>query len=179
MALAVPLSRFTPRVGGGSAFFVRPQLCTRHGVPTLPMKNITSFLLVAVVGMSLSTCFAGHLGTAGSPTTNLTYEFTVYTGEGDKWDPAASDEPPLTSGKAMRIATKFVQTVPLRDDMKNWELTSVKLERMSYLGGREEWIYVVHFDGNPGGNWTGFVPWIDIPVRFDGTVPKPTITKSK
>ena len=25
MALAVPLSRFTPRVGGGSAFFVRPQ----------------------------------------------------------------------------------------------------------------------------------------------------------
>ena len=24
MALAVPLSRFTPRVGGGSAFFVRP-----------------------------------------------------------------------------------------------------------------------------------------------------------
>ena len=26
MALAVPLSRFTPRVGGGSAFFVRPLL---------------------------------------------------------------------------------------------------------------------------------------------------------
>ena len=24
MALSVPLSRFTPRVGGGSAFFVRP-----------------------------------------------------------------------------------------------------------------------------------------------------------
>ena len=24
MALAVPLSRFTPQVGGGSAFFVRP-----------------------------------------------------------------------------------------------------------------------------------------------------------
>jgi len=24
LALAVPLSRFTPRVGGGSAFFVRP-----------------------------------------------------------------------------------------------------------------------------------------------------------
>ena len=28
MALSVPLSRFTPRVGGGSAFFVRPT--TRH-----------------------------------------------------------------------------------------------------------------------------------------------------
>jgi hypothetical protein len=24
LALSVPLSRFTPRVGGGSAFFVRP-----------------------------------------------------------------------------------------------------------------------------------------------------------
>ena len=30
MALAVPLSRFTPRVGGGSAFFVRPQVMIAH-----------------------------------------------------------------------------------------------------------------------------------------------------
>ena len=29
MALAVPLSRFTPRVGGGSAFFVRQQVSRR------------------------------------------------------------------------------------------------------------------------------------------------------
>jgi len=30
LALAVPLSRFTPRVGGGSAFFVRPHSHVMH-----------------------------------------------------------------------------------------------------------------------------------------------------
>jgi len=30
LALAVPLSRFTSRVGGGSAFFVRCHLCAMH-----------------------------------------------------------------------------------------------------------------------------------------------------
>ena len=43
MALAVPLSRFTPRVGGGSAFFVR--LFAR-------MKTLLSFLMFACVIIS-------------------------------------------------------------------------------------------------------------------------------
>ena len=47
MALAVPLSRFTPRVGGGSAFFVRP---------TPPMKTrtwlcILGLLVIVVLGV--------------------------------------------------------------------------------------------------------------------------------
>ena len=42
MALAVPLSRFTSRVGGGSAFFVRPS-----------MKSRTAFELIAVVAIIL------------------------------------------------------------------------------------------------------------------------------
>ena len=37
MALAVPLSRFTPRVGGGSAFFVRPQQL--HFMSTNPASD--------------------------------------------------------------------------------------------------------------------------------------------
>ena len=41
MALAVPLSRFTPRVGGGSAFFVR-----RHRV-IVKTGNIFIFILYA------------------------------------------------------------------------------------------------------------------------------------
>ena len=32
MALAVPLSRFTSRIGGGSAFFVRNHFCMWHNV---------------------------------------------------------------------------------------------------------------------------------------------------
>ena len=39
MALSVPLSRFTPRVGGGSAFFVRPH--PNMNTPTTPKP--TSF----------------------------------------------------------------------------------------------------------------------------------------
>ena len=42
MALSVPLSRFTPRVGGGSAFFVRPQDIT------LIMKTTTKTLIAVI-----------------------------------------------------------------------------------------------------------------------------------
>ena len=42
MALSVPLSRFTPRVGGGSAFFVRPQHIT-------PIMKTTTKALIAVI----------------------------------------------------------------------------------------------------------------------------------
>ena len=37
MALAVPLSRFTPRVGGGSAFYVRPH--SHHQTKNCMPKN--------------------------------------------------------------------------------------------------------------------------------------------
>ena len=42
MALAVPLSRFTSRVGGGSAFFVRPLMFIWYfiNVPELPYEVI-------------------------------------------------------------------------------------------------------------------------------------------
>jgi len=46
LALAVPLSRFTPRVGGGSAFFVRHH--SRF------MKTLPIFLLLALLGCSRS-----------------------------------------------------------------------------------------------------------------------------
>ena len=39
MALAVPLSRFTSRVGGGSAFYVRPQSVTQFYVNNAPIQN--------------------------------------------------------------------------------------------------------------------------------------------
>ncbi len=39
MALAVPLSRFTPRVGGGSAFFVRP-IHRMRKIPTICLAMI-------------------------------------------------------------------------------------------------------------------------------------------
>jgi hypothetical protein len=45
LALAVPLSRFTPRVGGGSAFYVRP---LAHAMKKLITIGFTIGLLVVV-----------------------------------------------------------------------------------------------------------------------------------
>jgi len=46
LALAVPLSRFTPRVGGGSAFFVRP-------ISHVPLISKRAAGLVASAGVSI------------------------------------------------------------------------------------------------------------------------------
>ena len=142
------------------------------------MTIIGRSILASIVGVGLTTCFAGHFGLFGYPTQDAKYTFDVYTGAKDKWDSINSDEPPLAPGKAIRIATKFVQTVPVKEGMKGWRLNQLKLQRMSYTNGPEEWIYVAHFDADPGGIWNGPLPWIEVPVKFDGTVPAPTITKS-
>jgi hypothetical protein len=54
LALAVPLSRFTPRVGGGSAFFVRR---------LARMKNITIFFLASMILAGIG-CWLSPLSTA-------------------------------------------------------------------------------------------------------------------
>ena len=46
MALAVPLSRFTSRVGGGSAFFVRRQTTRMEIKTTLPEADVEQILAV-------------------------------------------------------------------------------------------------------------------------------------
>src|SRR5713226_1504810 len=144
------------------------------------MRIKGGLIVAGLVGIGVTTCIAGHLALFDYATQDAKYTFEVYTGATDKWDSATSDEPPLAPGKAIRIATKFVRTVPVRDGMKGWRLRNIKLQRMSYTDGPEEWIYVAHFDGDPGANgpWNGPVPWIEVPVRLDRTVPEPSITKS-
>ncbi len=53
MALAVPLSRFTSRVGGGSAFFVGPDDMKEHSIVWFPMAPSVGFL--AAVGATEKT----------------------------------------------------------------------------------------------------------------------------
>jgi hypothetical protein len=133
-------------------------------------------MIVLAVSVWSAAYASGHIEMFGEPVNDTHYKFEVHTGETDRWDSAAPGNPPLSAGKAAEAARKFVSTVPLRDDMKGWELRSIKLERMS--PAPEEWIYVMHFDAVPkAAVWNGPVPWIEIPVRFDGTVPKPAITK--
>ena len=50
MALAVPLSRFTPRVGGGSAFFVRPHYALQNMKTAIPVILI---IIIVILGCAL------------------------------------------------------------------------------------------------------------------------------
>ena len=49
MALAVPLSRFTSRVGGGSAFFVRPRDIFRFELAGLAGDDLSSLVLMSQI----------------------------------------------------------------------------------------------------------------------------------
>jgi len=140
------------------------------------MKTPARWIFGLVVSTLATAIYAGHIELSGYPAKDAVHKFEIYTGETDRWDSAVQDAPPLSPGKASLAAKKFVHTVPLRDDMKEWGLRTITLQQMS--SAPEEWIYVVHFDAVPKAySWNGPVPWIDIPVRFDGTIPKPNITK--
>ena len=97
----------------------------------------------------------------------------------DRWDDSTQGNPLLSRDKALQAAERFVNTVALREDMKAWRLSpfdAVKLRRIMPAPG--EWLYVVTFLADPKAlNWNGPVPSLEIPVRFDGTVPEPTNTK--
>jgi hypothetical protein len=62
LALAVPLSRFTPRVGGGSAFFVRQQ--DNQQQIHIMKKQITSLILASAVVLVFTGCATEHHSTA-------------------------------------------------------------------------------------------------------------------
>ena len=64
MELVVPLSRFTSRVGGGSAFYVR-----QHDIPQqihIMKKQISSLLLACAVALVFTGCATEHHSTAYS-----------------------------------------------------------------------------------------------------------------
>jgi hypothetical protein len=139
------------------------------------MNTATRWIVILAASVWSTACSAGHIELMGYPDKTSVYKFEVYTGTADRWDSAKQDAPPLSPGKAYLAAKEFVRTVRLRDDMKEWGLDTITLEHMS--SAPEEWIYLIHFSAEPKANWNGPVPWIVIPVRFDGTIPKPTITK--
>jgi hypothetical protein len=131
---------------------------------------LTSLVTITSIGFS-----AGHAQFQGYPDKDKVYTFEVYTGERDRWDPNTTDSPPLAPGKALRIAREFVKKVPLPETMSGWDLERLTFTPMSQ--NPPEWIYLIRFSGHPAGNWNGPVPWIDVPVRMDDTIPEPEITK--
>jgi hypothetical protein len=139
------------------------------------MKTVLWIFALAVGARSLAYS-AGHAEWSGYPVKDSIYKFEIYTGKTDQWDSAEKDTPPLSPGKASQAAQKFVRSVPLREDMKSWTLQTITLQRMA--PAPEEWVYIVRFSASPkSSDWNGPLPWMDVPVRFDGTIPKPTIAK--
>lgn len=118
---------------------------------------------------------AGHGEWFGYPLKDKVYKFEVYSGEIDRWDSSHLDNPPLSQGKALQKAKEFIKRVPLPETMQAWRVRKLTLQQLSADPG--EWIYLVHFAGQPLGDWNGPVPWIDVPVRFDGSIPTPKISE--
>src|SRR6267143_1102568 len=111
------------------------------------MRRSTMIIIGFLACICSTTCSAGHVERFGYPAKDLVYKFEFATGAADQWDSAAKEVPPLAPGKASQAAKKFVRTVPLRDDMKEWDLRTITLMRIS--PALEEWVYVVHFDAVP------------------------------
>jgi len=134
------------------------------------VKNI---LIPTVLLLTLSTplCMAsGHMEVHSYSPDGTVYTFEVYTGSVDEWDSTKDDHPPLAPKRAMAIATEFVKKISLGENMRKWELQTITLRRMSKEP--EHWLYLVHFDAVPKAEvWNGPVPWFEIVVRMDGSIP--------
>jgi len=105
---------------------------------------------------------------------NMGYRFDAEIEKTDRWDSAKQEGPALSPREAIQIARKFVvQNVPPPYDMREWGLCGISLRPIQ--GTHDSWMYFIHFQAVP----TGLVSSrplqdIEIPVRFDGTVPTPT-----
>ena len=132
MAHSVPLSRSSRQPGlvefnRWATIGALPAKCRQ----ITDMKTATRWIFVLAVSVWSTAYSAGHIEWFGYPVKDSVYKFEVYTGETDRWDSAAQDTPPLSPGKASLAAKKFVRTVPLRDDTKEWGLRSITLRQMS------------------------------------------------
>ena len=137
------------------------------------MKTSNYLLLVCLVALAAVTSLAGIMLAPARPDPSRSCLSKIRTDDRDLWDEAASDTPPLSPGAAMRIALNHVLRVRLPDDTDGWVLHSLALHRMSFCGGPEEWVYVARFQA-PFRLADEPAPppaWLEVPVRFDGTVP--------
>ena len=94
--------------------------------------------------------------------------------QSDVWNSALTDQPPLTPGAAIRIALAFMPGVRLPDDTSGWRLDHITLQRMSFSGGRDEWVYLADFHALPDTFTQGERPTVhfQVPVRFNGSIPE-------
>ena len=134
-----------------------------------------------LVGLMSFAAVVGLLGLVKSPgpaapTRQSALEFIP--DQSDVWDESLTAEPPLAPGAAIRIAMAFMPGVRLPDDTSGWLLDHITLQRMSFSGGREEWVYLADFYARPDATPQSKRPPVhfQVPVRFNGSIPETFIS---
>jgi hypothetical protein len=138
------------------------------------MKTSHYRVLVGLMGFA---AVVGLLGLVRSPapaapTRQSALEFIP--DQSDIWDESSAGEPPLTPGAAIRIALAFMPGVRLPDETSGWQLDHITLQRMSFSGGRAEWVYLADFCAHPDAASQSKRPPVhfQVPVRFNGSIPE-------
>ena len=136
------------------------------------MKTPAYLTLVCLLALAAVVSLAGMMHASDREHGSSGVLARIASGKEDAWDETRSDAPPLAAGVAIRIAQDYVTRVPLPDNTHAWVLEGVSLRKMPSGSGRKDWIYLVQFISKPGfeGTAADRVP-LEIPVRFDGTVP--------
>jgi hypothetical protein len=136
-----------------------------------------------VIGLALftaATAFAGgYIKSDNYVPDGAIWTFEIWTDATDKWNSSKLEHAPLSPRKAKDLAITFMKRVPLGDEMTAWAVSTITLRLMSGDQLPEHWIYEIHFNAVPPGVWNGSVPWFTVPVRMNGTIPEPKITKQK
>ena len=143
---------------------------------------ILALIVVFLVCGSVTLCRAGGSGLTwnlkGSQPWGTTYKFDVLMGEKDRWDSGTQETPPLQPGKATQLAKKFMKKIPLGEGWTTWKMENVEMLRSEDTEGHEEWLYVVNFYATVPRAMRSGPPDMRIPVRMDGTIPDPVVSKT-
>ncbi len=138
------------------------------------MKNI----IAALVLLTALTSLAGKNGCVFSCSlpdkSDLTFEINF--DEKDQWN-SSTTEPPLSPKKAKDLAVDFLKRDPFGYKMTGWSVSEIRLSRESGDKKTEYWVYVITFEDKQDKISVEGIPNVIIPVRMDGSIPKPKIRK--
>ena len=163
------------------------------------MRNIPFIIAAWLIAGTSSFCSEGAFRWifTGCPREGVEYTFNVSLGEKDRWDSFAQETPPLSPGKALRLATNYIERLAPQSEQPvpwpfptmagekphpptyaTWQVSDAKLLRYVSSAGDEQWIYVVSVNKMLKGVGRQMPrPDMQIPVRMDGTIPEPVISK--
>ena len=146
--------------------------------------TVPALLLCLVIGYSQAQEHGNQSGfrwqfKGGYPNGDAVYTFDVPMGKRDRWNSDEQDAPPLSPGAAIRRAKGFMEEVQLPKATETWRLIMVKLLPIADAEGKEQWLYVISFNAVEANTIRTGGPDMKVPVRMDGTIPKPIIQRRK